>query len=221
MCLLAAIRRVCAAVLLFSMLLAPALVGAEPAIETASEGKPVASMTQDSEAIAITQYGDKPAENDQPSAASDLAAETTTSPTPAENKLLSDGTRTNARAEKITVSKVSNWPLVVLTLIAILALILFMAWAVRRFGGLNTLGGREMRVIAALPVGAREKVALIDVNGQQFLLGVTTQHINHLHTFSEPVIASGKVPKPDFIKKLKVAMGQPEPEPSKSSESAS
>lgn len=100
------------------------------------------------------------------------------------------------------LSGVSSWPLVIMTLLGIVGLILCLAWFARRFGGFSAAGNSDMRVIAAIPMGARERVALIDVKGQQFLLGVTTQNINHLHSFDEPVIDLAKAPKSEFAQKL-------------------
>lgn len=113
---------------------------------------------------------------------------------------------------KPSVSKLSNWPVVLLMLLGIVSLILALAWFIKRFGGFNMAGGRDMRVLSSVALGARERVALIDVKGQQFLVGVTTQNINHLHTFDEAVIdtsrndagklSSSRYPKSDFSEKL-------------------
>ena|GEM_PF-159784 len=111
---------------------------------------------------------------------------------------------------KPSVSKLSNWPIVLLMLFGIVCLILGLAWFVKRFGGFNMAGGRDMRVLSSVALGARERVALIDIKGQQFLVGVTTQNINHLHTFDEPVVDTRKggasnsksFPKSDFSEKL-------------------
>jgi len=118
----------------------------------------------------------------------------------------------NRITTKPSVSQLSNWPVVLLMLLGIVCLILGMAWFVKRFGGLNMTGGRDMRVLSSVAMGARERVALIDVKGQQFLVGVTTQNINHLHTFDEPVVDTSKsdtkkyspknFPKSDFSEKL-------------------
>lgn len=123
---------------------------------------------------------------------------------------LSTPLSSNSLPEKPSVSSLSNWPIVILMLFGIVCLILILAWFVKRFGGFNMTGGRDMRVLSSVPLGARERVALIDVKGQQFLVGVTTQNINHLHTFDEPVVdtpnenklGANNYSKSDFAKKL-------------------
>ena len=99
------------------------------------------------------------------------------------------------------VSEVSNWPVVILALLGIVALIVGLAWMVRRVGGLNAMGMRGMKIVAVLPLGTREKLALVDVKGQQLLIGVTAQNISLLHTFDQPVITEDDSPT-DFAKKL-------------------
>lgn len=97
----------------------------------------------------------------------------------------------------------SEWPFVVLSLVAIVALILALGWAARRMGGLGAMGVRDMKVLSAIPVGNREKVALIDVAGTQLLVGITSHNINHLHTFDKAVVETKAAPKAsDFSRTL-------------------
>ncbi len=93
---------------------------------------------------------------------------------------------------QVTLSKdvavFTNWPIILLVLIGMIGFILALAWFVKRFGGMSFSGNREMKVVTSIPLGARERIALIDIKGQQFLIGVTTQQISHLHSFGEAVI---------------------------------
>lgn len=74
----------------------------------------------------------------------------------------------------------------VLGLAGVLALIFGMAWLARRFN-LNGAGtGANLRVLGALTLGTREKLVLVDVAGQQLLLGVTTQQISLLQRLESP-----------------------------------
>lgn len=86
------------------------------------------------------------------------------------------------------ISAFTNWPIILLVLIGMIGLILALAWFVKRFGGMTFSGNREMKVVTSIPLGARERIALIDIKGKQFLVGVTTQQISHLHSFDEAVI---------------------------------
>ena len=75
-----------------------------------------------------------------------------------------------------------------LGLVLVIGLILGLAWLSRRLGAVPATG-KIMRVLAVLPVGPREKIVLVEVGGQQMMLGVTPGQINTLQVFVEPVVA--------------------------------
>lgn len=75
-----------------------------------------------------------------------------------------------------------------LGLLVVVAAILLCAWLARRVQGLQGMNSQAMKVVAVLSVGQRERVVLVDVAGQQLLLGITPQSVRTLHVFDEPVI---------------------------------
>lgn len=78
---------------------------------------------------------------------------------------------------------------VLLGLVFVLSLVFACAWLVKRLGQGTLVGSAQMKVLATLPMGTRERIALIEVGQQQLLLGVTATSINTLHVFDEPVIS--------------------------------
>lgn len=76
-------------------------------------------------------------------------------------------------------------------LLVVLASIVLIAWLARRFGAGSFLGSGEMKVVASVAVGTRERAVMIDVAGQQMLLGVAPGRVNLLHVFDEPVVNRG------------------------------
>jgi flagellar protein FliO/FliZ len=108
------------------------------------------------------------------------------------------------------ISTLSNWPVVLLVLMAMLGLIFALAWFIKRFGGLNVSGSRDIRVISAIPVGTRERIALLDVKGQQFLVGVTAHQITHLHSFDQAIVQVAEpgsaFKQSEFFSKLQTVM---------------
>lgn len=77
----------------------------------------------------------------------------------------------------------------VLGLLFVIGLILLLAWLAKRTLNL-TQNTRQIRMIAGLPLGAREKVVLIEVGKEQMLLGVAPGRVNLLTRFDEPVVDS-------------------------------
>jgi len=77
----------------------------------------------------------------------------------------------------------------VLGLIFVIGLIFLLAWIAKRTLNL-TQNTRQIRMIAGLPLGARERVVLIEVGKEQMLLGVAPGRVNLLTRFEEPVVDS-------------------------------
>lgn len=72
-----------------------------------------------------------------------------------------------------------------LGLMAVLGLIIGLAWLARRLNMGMTGSVANMRVMGALSVGAKEKILLVDVDNQRLLLGVTPQQITVLKEMGE------------------------------------
>lgn len=102
-------------------------------------------------------------------------------------------------------------------LIAIAAL----AWVVKKLNVSNFGGNKTMQVLSVLPVGTREKVVLVEVGGQQLLLGVAPGRVNAVHVFDTPVVEAPAVKEKtasmpslaastasEFSKKLNEFLGQ-------------
>lgn len=75
----------------------------------------------------------------------------------------------------------------VLGLMAVLAIIFALAWLSKRFN-LNMPGGNtNMKMLSAMSVGQKEKIMLVEVDGEKMLLGVTPHQINVLKAFDSNV----------------------------------
>nr|WP_228736161.1 flagellar biosynthetic protein FliO [Xanthomonas euvesicatoria] len=75
----------------------------------------------------------------------------------------------------------------VFALLLVLALIVGLGWLLKRMPGSGFRSTEGLRVVTSLAVGAKERVVVVEVNGQQLLLGVTTGGISTLHTLPEPL----------------------------------
>lgn len=98
---------------------------------------------------------------------------------------------------------------VTFALLFIVLLIVAVSWFMRRFGSGVFASTSQMKIVATMPLGTRERILLVDVGGQQLLLGVTATQINTLHVFSEPVdIGAPAAPVSDFSRKLMTLLQQ-------------
>jgi len=72
-----------------------------------------------------------------------------------------------------------------LGLIFILVIIFALAWFMKKMGYSNLTGQGQLKIIATLNLGQKEKIALIQVGNQQLLVGVTATQINTLHVLDD------------------------------------
>lgn len=73
------------------------------------------------------------------------------------------------------------------TLLLVLGLIVGLGWLLKRMPGGAFRPAEGLKLVASLNVGAKERVVVIDVNGQQLLLGVSAGGISTLHQLPEPL----------------------------------
>ncbi len=92
---------------------------------------------------------------------------------------------------------------VTLALMGIIGLIFALSWFVKRFSQGSFSANSHIKILSAMPLGTRERIALIEVGGQQLLLGITSTSINTLHVFETPVVLdSSDNAQSDFSRKL-------------------
>ena len=75
---------------------------------------------------------------------------------------------------------------VLFSLLIVIAVIYLLAWYLRRHQFSSGLS-QKMTVIAALSVGARERVVLVQLAEKQLLLGVSPGRVNLLQAYDQPL----------------------------------
>lgn len=93
-------------------------------------------------------------------------------------------------------------------LIFIIGLILMLAWLLSKSklgAGMMSQNHPELKVVAVLSFGIKEKVAVIQAGEKQFLVAITSQQINLLSELDEP-LAEKQTQQLNFQDFLKKAM---------------
>ena len=93
-------------------------------------------------------------------------------------------------------------------LLAVVAIIYGCAWLIRRMGGMTGMNNNAIKVVSVLAIGARERIALVEVGQQRILLGITPSTIRTLHVFDQPVVDAGNAGSSDFARKLQSMIGK-------------
>jgi flagellar protein FliO/FliZ len=107
-----------------------------------------------------------------------------------------------ASLQKVPVTDISD---ILLTLLFVVALILVCGWVVKRWMNGQTGGianNSQMKVLAILPLGTRERMAIVQVGDQQLVIGITASSINTLHVLENPIEVNHPQAMSKFQKKL-------------------
>lgn len=93
-------------------------------------------------------------------------------------------------------------------LLAVIAIIYGCAWIIRRMNGMTGMNNQAIKVVSVMALGARERIALIEVGGQQILVGITPSTIRTLQVFDEPVVTSDQTGSSEFARRLQGMIGK-------------
>lgn len=101
----------------------------------------------------------------------------------------------------------------IIGLVIVVGAIVALAWFLRRLGGVGHNAHGQLRVLAGIAVGQRERVVLIQVGQQQLLLGVAPGRVQTLHVLEQPVAGltgteGGRSATAPFADRLRRAMQQ-------------
>ncbi|HEU5136755.1 MAG TPA: flagellar biosynthetic protein FliO [Steroidobacteraceae bacterium] len=77
---------------------------------------------------------------------------------------------------------------VTLALLAIVALIAGLAWALKRMRGFGTAGHDRIQVLSERALGPKERCVLVRVGATEILVGVAPGSVTTLHVFPEGAI---------------------------------
>lgn len=110
--------------------------------------------------------------------------------------------QTQAKAEAVSMPAIardgvlnpgsdkSNSPLtlsrIVISLALVILLVLGLGWLFKKLT-LRLPGNRQIKVICAMPLGQRERILVIEIQGKQRVIGVTPQSINLLFELENPL----------------------------------
>lgn len=97
---------------------------------------------------------------------------------------------------------------IVAGLAVVLVMIIGAAWMLKRYGGFGGAANENLKVVAGISVGQREKIVVVQAGEVQLLVGVTTSDIRTLHVLDKPITALTVVDTPsrngkDFLGHLK------------------
>ena len=79
-----------------------------------------------------------------------------------------------------------------LSMMIVVAVVIGLGWLYSRTR-MSGQGARDViNIVASRPLGAKERLLLIEIAGQQLLVGMTAAQVQTLHIFEQPVVTPTK-----------------------------
>lgn len=97
---------------------------------------------------------------------------------------------------------------VLAALVGVLILIAGASWMIRRLSGGVTPANSLIKVLANYPLGVKQRIVLVDINGVCLLLGVSAEQVNCLHEFKQGEIESDQLAANHFSQKLQEVLAK-------------
>ncbi|TMP43456.1 flagellar biosynthetic protein FliO [Pseudoalteromonas citrea] len=85
-----------------------------------------------------------------------------------------------------TVGLSSELVSVALSLLMVVLLIIGLGFFLKKLNP-NIGNNSDFKVVRSLPLGTKERLLVVEIDGKQLLLGVTPQNINYLHQLDTPL----------------------------------
>ena len=92
---------------------------------------------------------------------------------------------------------------ILLSLIAVIAMIFAVAFVMRRFN-VTQSGSADLKSVATMMVGTKERIMVIEVGDEQHLVGITATSISHLSKLDTPIQSENRQ-NPGEVFKSKLA----------------
>lgn len=95
------------------------------------------------------------------------------------------------------------------SLIFVIGAILFVGWLYSRTRGVNLSASKVINVLAAQPLGPKEKIVVVQIGNKQIAVGMTPSSLQTLHVFDEPVVTQREgATAASFSDRLRHALGR-------------
>ncbi|MCW8107631.1 flagellar biosynthetic protein FliO [Alteromonas ponticola] len=90
-----------------------------------------------------------------------------------------------------------------LSLLLVVAIIFALAYVMRRFNVTHSSNG-QLKVVASMMAGAKERIMVIEVGDEQHLVGITSQSISHLSKLENNIQSQRSSDNPGALFKQKL-----------------
>lgn len=110
-----------------------------------------------------------------------------------------------ASAETESLTNPASIVSIFLSLLLVVGIVFMLAFLMRRFN-VTQSGSQQMKVVASMMAGAKERILVIEVGDEQHMVGITGHNINHLAKLERPLETPQQATGQNFKEKLTQAL---------------
>ena len=93
------------------------------------------------------------------------------------------------------------------SMVAVIGAIFLLAWIYKRSQSYRAGGTGVINIVAAQSLGPKEKILVVEVAGEQLVLGMTASQVSTLHVLNEPITSDQGTPViTGFASRLRAAL---------------
>lgn len=81
-----------------------------------------------------------------------------------------------------------NLVAMLMALLFVVLVIIAIAYVAKKFN-LTPVSGSHFKMVSSMSLGGRERIVIVEVQGQQHAIGVTNQSVNHLFKLDQPIVS--------------------------------
>ena len=107
--------------------------------------------------------------------------------------LANDAFGSTTTTRKVTGPSAESLVSMILALILVVLVILAIAWLAKKFN-LTPVSSNHFKLVSSMSLGGRERIVIIEIQGQQHAIGVTNQSVNHLFKLDENITSTTSIP---------------------------
>ncbi|MGR5093814.1 flagellar biosynthetic protein FliO [Vibrio maritimus] len=91
------------------------------------------------------------------------------------------------------------------SLVLVIVIILGLAWVLKRMKVPSLVNQQGLKIVRQIPVGTKERIAIVQAGEEQFLVGITAQSIQLISKLEQP-LEENEVSQPAFASQLSKIM---------------
>lgn len=96
------------------------------------------------------------------------------------------------------------------SLVLVILIILGLAWVLKRMKVPSLVNQQGLKIVRQIPVGTKERIAIVQAGEEQFLVGITSQSIQLISKLETP-LTEDDLSQPAFAAQLSKLMKKPNP----------